>query len=220
MTFPFNKMTMESKNFEKLNLRLNCNKMYQSVKECAEQCYLREMSGIDCVAFLKDKFTGNCKLCNPANQSKIMNSNNTQINEYYVVYILKYKKKKPVMYLPLETDNITGTTVIGEGVNGTFTFPVSTQVLDGKVNQDLHVKHGARMVPDGTANKCIGNLATCTNGLSISLWVNTSSAHGRFMQITSSDNGHSISIGEYHPLEIIIGIFSRSLISSRNLQCQ
>ena len=98
-----------------------------------------------------------------------MNSNNTQINEYYVVYILKYKKKKPVMYFPLETDNITVTTVIGAGVNGTPTHPVSTQVQDGKVNQDLHVKHGARMVLDGTANKCIGNLATCTNGLPVSL---------------------------------------------------
>ena len=57
ITFPFTKLTMESKNFEKLNLKLNCNDMYENMKECAEQCYPREMSGIDCVAFLKDKFT-------------------------------------------------------------------------------------------------------------------------------------------------------------------
>ena len=97
-----------------------------------------------------------------------MNSNNTQINEDQVVYILKYKKNNPVMYFPLEGDNITDTTVKRRWWSLVLLL---TQYIFkyrmGKVNQDLHVKHGARMVPDGTANKCIGNLATCTNGLSI-----------------------------------------------------
>ena len=99
-----------------------------------------------------------------------------------------------VMYLPLEGDNITDTTVIGDGITGTLVYKENTEIQAGKLNRGLHVKHGARMVLDGTGNKCIGNLATCTNGLSISLWVNPSMSHGRFMQITSNDNGHSISI--------------------------
>ena len=121
-----------------------------------------------------------------------MNSNNTQINENDVglVYILKYKKKKPVMYLPLEGDNITDTTVKGDGINGTLVWLGTVQA--GKVKQGLHVNHSGRLVLDGTANKCIANLAHCTRGLSIALWVKPSSLSSHGGHITHSE--YSINI--------------------------
>ena len=190
MTFPFTELTIKNKTFENLYLKLNCRNVYENVKECIEQCYLKERSGADCVALMKDKFIGNCKLCNPANQSEIMN--NTQINENHVLYILKYKKKKPVMYLPLEGDNITYTTVKGEGINGTLIKKENTEIQTGKVNQGLHVNDRARMILQNTADTCIGNLALCPNGLSISLWINP--ARNVIMRVAHSDNQHSICI--------------------------
>ena len=193
MTFPFRKVTTKSKDFKNLYLKLNCNEMYQNIQECAEICYFQEKCGADCVAFVKDKLIGNCKLCSPANQSEILNSNNTHINENHIVYILKYKKKKPVMYLPLEGDNISGTTVIGDGVNGTLVSNANTQVQAGKVNQGLHVSNRARVVLDRTAHQCVGNLVACPNGLSLAMWINPSIEPTRPLQIAHSGAAHSVS---------------------------
>ena len=164
LKFPFSKFTKNNRDFNSLILNLSCKNMFSNIKECAEQCYYREKNGVGCVAFLKYKNTKESYICNPANVSEI-NSKNTHFNENGVdlVYILKYKKKNPVMYLPLEGDNITDTTVKGEGVNGTVMLKGNTQVQAGKVNQGLHVKNDGRFVLDGTANKCIGNLAVCTS---------------------------------------------------------
>ena len=158
---------------------------------------LWEKNGVECEAFVKFKTTEECKICNPATISEIRNSNNTQISDYSVslVYILKSKKKKPVMYLPLEGDNITGTTVIGDDVHGHLISKENTQVQAGKVNQGLHVKHGGRLVLDNTANECIGNLAVCPDGLSITMWINPSSLSDFTKHITHSDYSINIATG-------------------------
>ena len=119
-----------------------------------------------------------------------MASNYTDINNNHLVYILKYKKKNPVMYLPLEGDNITDTTVKGDGVNGTLVWLGTVQA--GKVNQGLHVNHGGRLVLDDTADKCIANLAHCTRGLSIALWIKPSVLFNYGGHITHGD--YSINI--------------------------
>ena len=191
LIFPFSKFTMNNRNFSSLILSLSCKETFSKFEECTEQCYDKEENGVGCVGFLKYKNIKECHICNPANVSE-MNSNNTQINENDVdlVYILKYKKKKPVMYLPLEGDNITDTTVKGDGINGTLVWLGTVQA--GKVKQGLHVNHGGRLVLDGTANKCIANLAHCTRGLSIALWVKPSSLSSHGGHITHSE--HSINI--------------------------
>ena len=191
INFPFSKFTMNNRNFNSLILNLYCKETFSNFEECVEQCYYREKNGVGCVGFLKYKNTKDCYICNPANVSE-MNSNNTQINENDVdlVYILKYKKKKPVMYLPLEGDNITDTTVKGDGVNGTLVWLGTVQA--GKVKQGLHVNHGGRLVLDDTADKCIANLAHCTRGLSIALWVKPSSLSSHGGHITHSE--HSVNI--------------------------
>ena len=172
LIFPFSKFIMNNTDFNSLILNLSCKDMFSNIKECAEQCYYREKHGVGCVGFLKFKNTEECYVCNPVTVSEMI-SNNMQINETDIdlVYILKYKKKKPVMYLSLEGDNITDTTVIGEGVNGTLINNENTQIQDGKVNQGLRIWNRARLVLDGTTNKCIGNLTVCTSGLSIMFWV-------------------------------------------------
>ena len=186
INFPFSKFTMNNGNFSSLILSLFCKEIFSNFEECTEKCYYKEENGVGCVGFLKYKNIKECHICNPANISE-MNSNNTQINENDVdlVYILKYKKKKPVMYLPLEGDNITGTTVKGDGVNGTLVWLGTVQA--GKVNQGLHVNHGGRLVLDSTASKCIANLAHCTRGLSIALWEKPSSLSSHGGHITHSD---------------------------------
>ena len=78
------------------------------------------------------------------------------------------------MYLPLEGDNIIDTTVNGDGVNGTLINNEYTEIETGKVNQGLRIWNRARLVLDGTTNKCIGNLTVCTSGLSIAFWVKPS----------------------------------------------
>ena len=190
LVFPFSLYSVNHMDFNSLILNLSCKDMFSNIKECAEQCYYREKNGIGCVGFVTYKNFKEWYICNPANVSE-MNSNNTQINENDVdiVYILKYKKKKPVMYLPLEGDNITDTTVKG-GVSGTLVWPSVPQVQAGKVKEGLHVNYGGRLLLDGTTNECLGNLALCTKGLSIALWVKCSSSI--WGHITHSE--HSINI--------------------------
>ena len=120
ITFPFTKMTMQTKLYSTLNLDLSCNNMYQNVRKCAEQCYFKEKNEMGCLGFIRSRTAKKCYICNlVANPNKLA-SNYTEINSNHLVYILKYKKKNPVMYLPLEGDNITGTNVIGNGVTGTL----------------------------------------------------------------------------------------------------
>ena len=120
ITFPFTKITAKSKTYYKLNLKLNCNNMYQNIRKCAEQCYFKEKNGTGCLGFIRSKTTKTCYICKPVTNSNILASSYTEINNNHLVYILKYKKKNPVMYLPLEGDNITDTTVIGDGIAGTL----------------------------------------------------------------------------------------------------
>ena len=194
ITFPFVKVKIKNKFYEKLNLKLKCNEVYQHIRECAEQCYFKEKSGAGCLGFIKNKTNNNCSICNSASNSDVMVSNNTDINTNHVIYILKYKKKKPVMYLQLEGDNITGTSVIGDGVTGTLIKVENTEIQTGKLYQGLYVKNGGRLVLDNTANKCIGNLAVCTKGLSIALWINPSSLPSDGRHITHSEYSINIAV--------------------------
>ena len=182
---------MKSRIFEKLNLRLSCNDMYPTIRECAEQCYFKDKSGVGCLGFIKNKTTNICYICDPAPTSDIMVSNIIELNNNHLVYILKYKKKKPVMYLSLDRETVRGTTVKGEGVNGTLIKKENTQIQAGKVNHGLHFRNGGRLVLENTIDKCIQNLAACTNGLSIALWINPS-IFRNLRHITHSE--HSINI--------------------------
>ena len=105
---------------------------------------------------------------------------------------LKYKKKKPVTYLPLDGDTISGTTVTEDGVTGTIHDEAKTQIQTGKVNQGLHVSNGGRFSLSGTTNRCISDLAACADGLSISLWINPSYIPEELKHISHSR--HSINI--------------------------
>ena len=215
LKIPFSKFTMNHAYFKSLILNLSCKDKFPNIKECAEQCYYREKNDGECVAFLKIKNTKECYICDPANISEIMDSNNTQINENNVdlVYILKYKKKKPVVYLSLDRETVRGTTVKGEGVNGTLINKRNTQIQAGKVNQGLHVKNRARLVLQNTANNCIQNLAYCTNGLSIALWINPSSLEDYDQYIMHSEHSIRIKINSFGTFSIKI----RSLLSFFNL---
>ena len=199
LDFPFSKITLDDNDFNVSILMFTCRHTFSNLKECAEQCYYREKDRVGCVAFLKFKSTKECTICNPATISEIISSKNTQINENHVVYILKYKKKKPVMYLPLEGDNITGSTVIGDGVTGTLRHQQYIQVQAGKVNEGLHVRNGGRLVLDGTANACINYLEKCTNGLSIALWFNPSDLRHR--HITHGERSINILLSRNHLIE-------------------
>ena len=148
--------------------------MYQNIRKCAEQCYFKEKNGSGCVGFIRNKTAKTCYICNPVSKSDILASYYTEISNNHLVYILKHKKKKPVMYLPLDGDNITDTTVKGDGVNGTLFHNENTQIQAGKVNQGLHVSNSGRLLLGATANECINYLEKCTKGLSIALWENPS----------------------------------------------
>ena len=194
LKFPFSKIILKNKYSDSFILNLSCNEKFSNTKECAEKCYYREKNLVECVAFVKFNNTEECKICNPATTSEVRNSNNTQNNDYVIdlLYILRFKAEKPVMYLPLDGDNITGATVIGDGITGTIIHEVRTQIQAGKVNQGLHLRNRARLFLDNTANTCLGNLSICTNGLSIALWINPSSLSSGGRHITHSE--YSINI--------------------------
>ena len=200
-------------NLNAFNLKLTCKERFLSIKECAEQCYYREKNGVGCVGFLKYENTKECHICNPATISEVINSANTQINENDVVYILKYNKTKPVMYLPLDGGNITGGTVIGNGITGTIVNIGHTQVQAGKMNEGLHVSDGGRLILDRTANTCISDISACTDGLSIGLWVNPSSLSGVFQHISDSKNFRSLIIATDSGA---IKVWTRGLVSIRS----
>ena len=187
LKFPFSKIILKNKDSDSFILNLSCNEKFSNTKECAEQCYYREKNLVECVAFVKFNNTEECKICTI---SEIRNSKNTQNNDYVIdlLYILKFKAKQPVMYLPLDGNNITGTTVIGDGITGTIVHEARTQIQAGKVHQGLHVRNKARLFLDNTANACLGNLSICTNGLSIALWINL---------LSLSDGGRHITHSEY-----------------------
>ena len=103
------------------------------------------------------------------------------------------------MYLPLDGDNITGSTVIGNGVTGTLMLKGNTQVQDGKVNEGLHVRNGGRLVLDGTSDECISHLEKCTNGLSIALWLKPSNLSHR--HITHGERSINIFLSENRLIE-------------------
>ena len=71
--------------------------------------------------------------------------------------------------MPLEPENITGTTIVGEGITGTLANPDNAQTQPGVVNQGLYVSVDASIV---IRNDCLSNMATCENMLSMMLWVN------------------------------------------------
>ena len=146
------------------------------------------------MGFIKNQTENKCYICHPASKSGILASNYTAIDNNHFIYILKSKKKMSVMYLPLEGDNITGTTVIGEGVNGTLKRPLYTQVQAGKVNQGLHVKSAGRFALQGTVNDCINHLEKCTNGLSITLWLKPSNLASVHYKRKVTHCGRSINI--------------------------
>ena len=148
--------------------------MYQNVRKCAEQCYSKEKNRMQCLGFIRSRTAKKCYICNLGANPNNLASNYTEINSNHLVYILKYKKKKPVMYLPLEGDNITGTNVIGNGVSGTLLNAEYTKIQIGKVNEGLHFRNDGRLVLDGMADECINYLEKCTNGLTVALWLKPS----------------------------------------------
>ena len=114
------------------------------------------------------------------------------------------------MYLPLDGGNITGGTVVGDGVTGTLLNIAHTQVQAGKMSQGLHVSNRGRLILDSTANTCISDLRACTDGLSIGLWVNPSSISGAFKHISDSKNSRSIVIATDSG---VIKVWTRGLVS-------
>ena len=222
ITLPFKKM--ESKLHYKLNLKMSCKNMFQNIRECAEQCYFKEKNETGCLGFIRSKSTKTCYICKPVANLEILASNSTEINNNHFVYILKYKKNKSVMYLPLEGDDIKGSTVIGEGVNGTLVKKENTQVQSGKVNQGLHFRDMGRLLLVADANECINYLEKCTHGLSIALWLKPSDLSKRNAHITHGERSINIAFREYHLIEtwalgqtkVISSIISQSRVFVNN----
>ena len=100
--------------------------------------------------------------------------------------------------------------MIGDGVTGTLLNTEHTQVQAGKISQGLHVSNRGRLMLDSTANTCVSDLRACTNGLSISLWVNPSCISGAFKHISDSINLRSIIIATDSGA---IKVWTRGLVS-------
>ena len=183
MTFPFMKIIKQSN----INFNFICNESFPFIKECAEQCYFKEKTDGGCVGFLTRMGNKNCILCRPADTAEITSSNLTQINDGDEIYLMR-RNEKPDIYLPLEPENITGTTIMVDGVSGTLS-PSNVLAQTGKVNQGLHVNNGGEIV---LSNDCLNNMATCGNALTFMMWINPSATTPEDGHITFAANSISL----------------------------
>ena len=128
-----------------------------------------------------------------------MSESYTQINEDGIFYLMK-RNEKPDIYLPLEPENITETTIVGEGVTGTLTGNV--QVQAGKVNQGLNLTSGGQIKINSVS--CLINMGNCGNMMSLMMWIKPTKYNPSFGHITYSYNSMSITYSGYGTLGSLV----------------
>ena len=150
-----------------------------------------------CVGFVTVPVDTTCILSNPANFSEITATSYLQITDNQSVFIRK-RNEKPDVYLPLEPENITGTTIVGEGVTGTLVNDGNIQVQNGKVMRGLHFSNQGRISLDGSVNDCFSHMPACEHGISLSMWMKPSVVAQR--HLTHSSHSINVVISSQHEI--------------------
>ena len=94
-----------------------CNETLSTITECAQKGCEKVKKNGGCAGFITKLNSQNCELCYPGSYIQITSGSYTQVNTGDVIYLIK-RNEKPDVYLPLEPENITGTTIVADGVSG------------------------------------------------------------------------------------------------------
>ena len=214
VSYPFIKMKWRNT----FNLRLVCDEQIFTVKECVKLCYYKEKIKEGCTGFILNTGSRGCSVCKPPSLIDIAYASYTQITDNHVVYFMK-RNKKPDVYFPLEPENITETTVAGDGISGTLLFGGRTSAQTGKVGQGLHVQNGGQIVLPGSGNECFLNIASCPDeSLTIMFWTKKTTWRRYESHLTYS-NTYSINllVGNRDILSMWV-IWNSSILSGKTIR--
>ena len=116
---PFAALQGSSPQVTAIGKTLTCTEERISTRDCAVECYERELSGNGCPGFYKESLNvgSGCYICHPSSLTEIQSSLHTIFNSSQTLYLLKLKSA--VSEIMVNFDNYTDTTVFGKGTTGT-----------------------------------------------------------------------------------------------------
>ena len=167
---PYKAISWDSYQIRTINSTLTCNEERTSTRDCAMECYKRELNGSGCPGFYRESLTGGggCYICHPSSLTEIQSSLHTTFNSNHTLYLLKLKSAVPE--ISVNFDNYTDTTVYGKGTTGTKSGVVDSDHVEGIKDKALYLHNGGRLTLTGLEGECWTNTDHCTSGVTTSIW--------------------------------------------------
>ena len=145
--FPYKGISWNSAQMATVNSTLTCNEERGSPKECAIECYKRELSGSGCPGFYRESLQdgGGCYICHPSSLVEIQPSHQTTFDSNQTLYLLTLKSAVPE--ISVNFDNYTDITIYGKGTIGAKSGVVDSDHVDGIKDKALYLHGWRQSVP-------------------------------------------------------------------------
>ena len=167
---PYKAVSWESAQITTINSTLTCNENRTSTRDCAIDCYKRELNGSGCPGFYRESLQGEgrCYICHASTFAEIQLSLHIIFNSNNTLYLLNLKSVVPEM--SVNFDNYTDTIVYGKGTTGIKSGVVDSDHVDGIKDKALYLHGGGKVSLTGLEGECWTNLDHCTSGVTMSIW--------------------------------------------------
>ena len=167
---PYKTVSWDSGQIGTIDSTLTCNEERTSTRDCAIDCYKRELNGSGCPGFYRESLNvgGECYICHPSSLAEIRSSLHTSFNSSLTLYLLKLKSSVPE--ISVNFDKYTDTTVYGKGTTGTKSGVMNSDHVEGIKDKALYLHDGGRVSLTGLEGECWTNMDNCTSGTTISIW--------------------------------------------------
>ena len=167
---PYSALQGSSSQVIAIGKTLTCTEERSSTKDCAVECYERELNGSGCPGFYRESLNGGneCYICHPSNLTEMQSSLYTIFNSSHTVYLLKLKSAVPE--ISVNFDNYTDTTVFGKGTIGTKSGVMDSDHVEGIKGKALYLYGGGKVSLTGLEREFWTNMDHCTSGVTMSIW--------------------------------------------------
>ena len=167
---PYSALQGSSPQVTAIGTTLTCTEERSSTRDCANDCYKRELNGSGCPGFYGESLNGGggCYICHPSSLTEIQSSIHTIFNSSHTLYLLKLKSTVPEIMVNF--DNYTDTNVFGKGTTGTKNGVVDSDHVEGIKDKALYLHGGGRVTLTGLEGECWTNMDHCTSGVTVSIW--------------------------------------------------
>ena len=167
---PYEAVSWNSRQIATINFTLTCNENRGSTRDCAIECYRRDVNGSGCPGFsLESCQSGSvCHICHPSSLAEIHSSLHTMFNSNKTLYLLRLKSTVPE--ISVNFDNYTDTILYGKGTTGTKSGVVDSDHVEGIKDKALYLHDGGRVTLTGLEGECWTNMDNCTSGVTMSIW--------------------------------------------------